>query len=85
MTFNPYLRHFGNVMKRHLWTKNPQSHFCVKVSLSTFKVLKRTSIYDSHKNEIYAIIMTQNRINFWEDPEYDKKSIGCEQSYSGKL
>ena len=24
---NPYLRHFGNVMERHLWTKNPQSHF----------------------------------------------------------
>ena len=26
-TTNPYLRHFGNVMERHLWTKNPQSHF----------------------------------------------------------
>ena len=25
-TLNPYLRHFGNVMERHLWTKNPQSH-----------------------------------------------------------
>ena len=24
---NPYLRHFGNVRERHLWTKNPQSHF----------------------------------------------------------
>jgi len=27
MSLNPYLRHFGNVMERHLWTKNPQSHF----------------------------------------------------------
>ena len=27
LTLNPYLRHFGNVMERHLWTKNPQSHF----------------------------------------------------------
>ena len=27
MSINPYLRHFGNVMERHLWTKNPQSHF----------------------------------------------------------
>ena len=26
-TLNPYLRLFGNVMERHLWTKNPQSHF----------------------------------------------------------
>ena len=26
-TNNPYLRHFGNVMERHFWTKNPQSHF----------------------------------------------------------
>ena len=24
---NPYLRHVGNVMKRHLWTKNPKSYF----------------------------------------------------------
>ena len=24
---NPYLRHFGNVMERYLWTKNPQSHY----------------------------------------------------------
>ena len=24
---NPYLRDFGNVMERHLWTKNPQTHF----------------------------------------------------------
>ena len=25
--FNPYLRHFGNVVERLLWTKNPQLHF----------------------------------------------------------
>ena len=25
--FNPYLKHFGDVVERHLWTKNPQSHF----------------------------------------------------------
>ena len=25
--FNPYLRHFGNAMESHLWTKNPQPHF----------------------------------------------------------
>ena len=24
---NPYLRDFGNVMERHLWTKNPQTIF----------------------------------------------------------
>ena len=26
-TVNPYLRHFGNVMERHLWTKNPPLFF----------------------------------------------------------
>ena len=24
---NPYLEHFGDVVERHLWTKNPQSYF----------------------------------------------------------
>ena len=23
LMFNPYLRHFGNIPRRHLWTKNP--------------------------------------------------------------
>ena len=27
LVLNPYLRDFGNVMERHLWTKNPQTHF----------------------------------------------------------
>ena len=27
IAFNPYLKHFGVVVERQLWTKNPQSHF----------------------------------------------------------
>ena len=46
---NPYLRHFGNIMERHFWTKNPLLFFIRKIFAELFKKAKRCFLNFSKK------------------------------------
>ena len=52
VTVNPYLRQFGNVMERHLWTKNPQLFFTSKIFAALFKKVKRCFLNFSKKKNL---------------------------------
>ena len=52
--FNPYLKHFGDVVERHLWKKNPQSHFYFWWRHTSMKIFNFMIIWDDGSSTIYT-------------------------------
>ena len=52
--FNPYLEHFGDVVERHLWIKNPQSYFYFWWRHTSTKIFNFMIIWDHGSSTIYT-------------------------------
>ena len=88
--FNPYLRHFGNVPRRHLWTKNPNWPDDVthvrKIFTAYYFETTGVPLHPRHSNVSRDVIvgeLLRNKENFSRKPE-NWVSVICGQKIHGK-
>ena len=55
---NPCLRHFGNVMERHLWTRNPQLFF-TRIIYAELRKKSAQVLYEKYSAQLLTTEKTQ--------------------------